>query len=414
MSLLKQKKENDRIAAEAAAKAKEEAILRDLTVHPVIKMGCSREVRDAYLYGIVVAAIANDDKIDSDEQSILDHIANSMEIPAADVEETITRVNQMSVDEKLQLLEESVGAFKDRSNVVKFFYAQFAELWFTGEHNLVELKEIAGMLEGWSGVEFPTERFKDIKAVVSNASTLNSSLDDLTAWLGDDMLLRFAVGRYGDVTLRLELSRKEKQDAAVAAEKKRKAEEKERKKREMVNGFFDMVSKEIVELGLGKLTSISYAEATTFQEHLIQLGCHGLDALAVYQSVYESLVTKDEAIEKDYCHEISELKKREGKGRCSLFGVSDEERNCWKKRDERREKLYLQMCWAVLGLAAVVGRISSEDVSKFNGLIRKARGEAKGICAGNANSRTVFWFSEVEKRVGKIFGLKPVWEDGEE
>ena len=102
MSLLSQKKENERVAAEAAAKAKKEAILRDLAVHPVVKMGCSREVRDAYLYGIIVAAIANDDKIDSDERSILDHIANSMEIPTADVEETITRVNQMSVDEKLQ------------------------------------------------------------------------------------------------------------------------------------------------------------------------------------------------------------------------------------------------------------------------------------------------------------------------
>ena len=227
MSLLSQKKENERVAAEAAAKAKEEAILRDLTVHPVIKMGCSREVRDAYLYGIIVAAIANDDKIDSDERSILDHIANSMEIPTADVEETITRVNQMSVDEKLQLLEESVGAFKDRSDVVKFFYAQFAELWFTGAHNLGELKEIAGMLEGWSGVEFSTGRFKAIKAVVSNDSALNASLDDLAAWLGDDMLMRFAVSRYGNVSSRIEQSRKEKRDAAEAA--RRKAEQESQK-----------------------------------------------------------------------------------------------------------------------------------------------------------------------------------------
>lgn len=227
MSLLSQKKENERVAAEAAAKAKKEAILRDLAVHPVVKMGCSREVRDAYLYGIIVAAIANDDKIDSDERSILDHIANSMEIPTADVEETITRVNQMSVDEKLQLLEESVGAFKDQSDVVKFFYAQFAELWFTGEHNLGELKEIAGMLEGWSGVEFSTGRFKAIKAVVSNDSALNASLDDLAAWLGDDMLMRFAVSRYGNVSSRIEQSRKEKRDAAEAA--RRKAEQESQK-----------------------------------------------------------------------------------------------------------------------------------------------------------------------------------------
>ena len=223
MSLLSQKKENDRIAAEAAAKAKEEAILRDLAVHPVMKMGCGRDARDAYLCGIVVAAIANDDKIDAEERGVLDRIATSMEIPTVDVEDAITHVNQMSVDEKLQLLAESVGVFKDQSNLVKFFYAQFAELWFTGEHNLGELKEIAGLLEKWSGVEFPTERFNDIKAVVSNASTLNSSLDDLTAWLGDDMLMRFAVGRYGNVSPRLEQSRTEKREAAEAA--RRKAEQ---------------------------------------------------------------------------------------------------------------------------------------------------------------------------------------------
>ena len=224
MSLLSQKKENDRVAAAAAAKTEEEAVLRDLAVHPVIKMGCGREVRDAYLYGIIVAAIANDDKIDAEERGVLDRIATSLEIPAADVEETIAHVNQMSVDEKLQLLEESVGAFKDQSDLVKFFYAQFAELWFTGEHNLGELKEIAGMLEKWSGVEFPTERFKDIKAVVSNASTLNSSLDGLTTWLGDDMLMRFAVGRYGNVSSRIEQSRKEKRDAAEAARQKAERE----------------------------------------------------------------------------------------------------------------------------------------------------------------------------------------------
>ena len=224
MSLLSQKKENERVAAEAAAKAKEEAVLHDLAVHPVIKMGCGREVRDAYLCGIIVAAIANDDKIDAEERGVLDRIATSMELPAADVEETIAHVNQMSVDEKLQLLEESVGAFKDQLDLVKFFYAQFAELWFTGEHNLGELKEIAGMLEKWSGVEFPTEWIKDIKSVVSNASTLNSSLDDLTAWLGDDMLMRFAVGRYGNVSSRIEQSRKEKRDAAEAARQKAERE----------------------------------------------------------------------------------------------------------------------------------------------------------------------------------------------
>ena len=296
MSLLSQKKENDRVAAEAAAKAKEEAVLRDLAVHPVIKMGCSREVRDAYLYGIVVAAIANDDKIDAEERGILDRIANSMEIPDADVEETIRHVNQMSVDEKLQLLEESVGAFKDQADLVKFFYAQFAELWLTGEHNLGELKEIAGMLEGWSGVEFPIGQFKEIKAVVSNNAGLNAALDGLTAGLGDDMVMRFAVSRYGNVSSRIEQSRKESRDKAEAAAReaaeKQRAEEKQRKEAEKVSGFFDTVAS-VVE-GMGIFNDIRTNESTLaeLRAKLIAKGLGSIDQVKVYQAIHDAFISK--------------------------------------------------------------------------------------------------------------------------
>lgn len=292
MSLLSQKKENERVAAEAAAKAKEEAVLRDLAVHPVIKMGCGREVRDVYLYGIIVAAIANDDKIDAEERGVLDRIATSMEISAADVEETIARVNQMSVDEKLQLLEESVGAFKGQSDVVKFFYAQFAELWFTGEHNLGELKEIAGMLEGWSGVEFPTERFKDIKAVVSNAPTLNSSLDDLTAWLGDDMLMRFAVGRYGNVSSRIEQSKAAKRKAAAEAEKERRAKEAQRKEAEKVSMFFDTVSAVVEEMGILNDIRTDASTLNRFRSLLAKKGLASVDVDKTYQSIHDAFLSK--------------------------------------------------------------------------------------------------------------------------
>ena len=296
MSLLSQKKENDRVAAEAAAKAKEEAVLRDLAVHPVIKRGCSREVRDAYLYGIVVAAIANDDKIDAEERGILDRIANSMEIPDADVEETIRHVNQMSVDEKLQLLEESVGAFKDQADLVKFFYAQFAELWLTGEHNLGELKEIAGMLEGWSGVEFPIGQFKEIKAVVSNNAGLNAALDGLTAWLGDDMVMRFAVSRYGNVSSRIEQSRKESRDKAEAAAReaaeKQRAEEKQRKEAEKVSGFFDTVA--FVVEGMGIFNDIRTNESTLaeLRAKLIAKGLGSIDQVKVYQAIHDAFISK--------------------------------------------------------------------------------------------------------------------------
>ena len=223
MSLLKQKKENDRVAAEAAAKAKEEAILRELAIHPVIKAGCGRDVRDAYFHGLVFAAIADDEKVDADERAILDGVAKSMGFEDGDVEEAISLITNMpSPDAKLQLIEECLCAIKDRESIIKLFYAQFAELWMTGEYDLGELKEYAGMFKDSTGIELLSARLKDIKMVLSNSAELNSALDDLAAWMGDDELKHFALHRYGDVTSRIEQSKKAKRKAA--------AEQKERER----------------------------------------------------------------------------------------------------------------------------------------------------------------------------------------
>lgn len=225
MSLLSQKKENDRIAAEAAAKAKEEAILRELAIHPVIKSGCGRDVRDAYFHGLVFAAIADDEKVDADERAILTGVAKSMGIEDAEVDEVISLITNMpSPDAKLQLIEECLCAIKDRESIVKLFYAQFAELWMTGEYDLGELKEYAGMFKDSTGVEFPSTQMKDIKVVVSNSTELNSALDDLATWMGNDELKHFALHRYGDVTSRIEQSKKAKREAAEAARQKAERE----------------------------------------------------------------------------------------------------------------------------------------------------------------------------------------------
>ena len=247
MSLLKQKKENDRVAAEAAAKAKEEAILRELAIHPVVKTGCSRDVRDAYFHGLVFAAIADDEKVDADERVILDGIADSMGLGKGDVDEAITLITNMpSPDAKLQLIEECLCAIKDRESIVKLFYAQFAELWMTGEYDLVELKEYAGMFKDATGVELPSAQLKGIKVVVSNSTELNSALDDLATWMGDVELKHFALHRYGDVTSRIEQSKTAKRDAAEAA--RRKAEQ-ETQKTAVENELHKLQSEIVKECG---------------------------------------------------------------------------------------------------------------------------------------------------------------------
>lgn len=169
MSLLKQKKENDRVAAEVAAKAEKEAILHELAIHPALKADCSRDVRDAYFYGLVFAAIADDEKVDAGERAILDGVAKSMGLDEGDVDETISLIAKMaSPNDKLQLIEECVSTIKDRESIVKLFYAQFVGLWVTGEYDIGELKEYLGMFKGWTGVELTSVQMKDIKTVDSN------------------------------------------------------------------------------------------------------------------------------------------------------------------------------------------------------------------------------------------------------
>ena len=411
MSLLKQKKENDRIAAVAAAKAKEEAFLRDLAVHPVVKMGCGRDVRDAYLCGIVVAAIANDDKIDAEERSVLDRVANSMELRTSDVVEVITEVNQLSVDEKLQFLGESVGALKDQSDLVKFFYAQFAELWFTGEHDLGELEEIAGMLVAWSGVEFTEKRLKDIKAVVSNGSTLNAALDDLATWLGDDMLKRFALGRYGDVSPRIEQSRKDKRDAAEAA-KQKQAEEEQRREADKVSGFFETVAGIVEEMRIVNKSRVGNVILKSFRSRLTAKGLETVDAVKAYKAIYDAFVSKADKAARKQGASLGSISAGVlgGAFGAPVLGALSAIGN--GVAPSELFKSFCQVSWAVIALCILKKDVDSADISQFNGLLQDAHSHGmRREAHRQANIRYVnddpnyFWSTYLHKRVAKILGL---------
>lgn len=292
-SLLKQKKENDRIAAVAAAKAKEEAILRELAIHPVVKAGCGRDVRDAYFHGLVFAAIADDEKVDAAERAILDGVAKSMGLEEADVDEVISLITNMpSPDAKLQLIEECLCAIKDREAIIKLFYAQFAELWMTGEYDLGELKEYAGMFKDATGVEFLSSQMKDIKVVVSNSTEINSALDDLATWMGDEELKHFTLHRYGDVSSRIEQSKRAKREAAEELEKKRQAEEARQKEAAKVATFFDTVSAVVEEMGILNDIRTDVSTLSRFRSLLAKKGLATVDTDKTYQAIHDAFRLK--------------------------------------------------------------------------------------------------------------------------
>ena len=56
---------------EEAAQRAHDARVKELAIHPLVKAGGDRNVREAYFYGLAYAAICNDDRIDDVERDLL-------------------------------------------------------------------------------------------------------------------------------------------------------------------------------------------------------------------------------------------------------------------------------------------------------------------------------------------------------
>lgn len=222
MSLLKRRKEQEQKAAEEAARLSEEKKLRDMAVHPLVKAGLNRDVRDAYLYGLVFAAIADDDKVDKNEKESLTDIAVSLCIPVAEVNDAIGWVMSLSVDKKFALIDECIETIKGCEIGVKLFYAQFMLLWALHENDASELEEYLLMFVDKTGVAFPKAKRHAVLKVLEGEEGVDGAMDALTDWMGDDALKYFVVKKYGDVSDRL------------ASERNRKRREVEKKKKELL------------------------------------------------------------------------------------------------------------------------------------------------------------------------------------
>ena len=239
MSLLKRQHEREQKAAEEAARLAEEKKLQDMAVHPLSKDGCSRDIRDGYFYGLVFAAIADDDKIDKNEKDALTDIAVSLGIPNAEVADSINRVTSLSDDKKLVLIDECIASIKDCEIGVKLFYSQFMVLWALHEHDAGELDEYLRQFVDKTGVAFPIAKRHAVLKVIEGEEGVDSALESLADWMGDDALKYFAVKKYGDVS------------GALSAERKRKRvikeQEQEKKRIDSVRSAFSKVIETLSE-----------------------------------------------------------------------------------------------------------------------------------------------------------------------
>lgn len=131
-----------RKAAEVAAK-QQVNVEADARKHLLVKMGADRNVREAYLHGLVFAGLANDDdepEIQSEERSVLDEICVSLEIEVSLINE-IVAAEKASIDDDTykDLLRECLVLFSD-IKMYDAFLEDFDKVWSVGKGNPAELK----------------------------------------------------------------------------------------------------------------------------------------------------------------------------------------------------------------------------------------------------------------------------------
>lgn len=152
-SLLDRKRAID--AAKAQKSADEDRKRKEAEVrrHPLLKNGATRNVRDAYFLGLVFAAVANDEKLDSAEERALGDFGNALELSLENVNESIATVQRCGTDDegvekKLALIEECVKSLKQVS-FVRLFVRDFETVWNAGKGKRTDLEDFKSMFNVW-------------------------------------------------------------------------------------------------------------------------------------------------------------------------------------------------------------------------------------------------------------------------
>lgn len=132
--------------------------LRLAARHAIVKLGVDRNVRDAYFYGLIFAAIANDEKIDEQERSRLEKIGESLAFILEDIVEAIRDVLALDKNTKMKLIEECAHQLS-HVEVAECFMTEFEEVWKIGGGSQDEFMSFKPELIKWMGedVKFAVE-----------------------------------------------------------------------------------------------------------------------------------------------------------------------------------------------------------------------------------------------------------------
>ena len=153
-SLLDRKRAIDAAKAQKLADEERKRKETEERRHPLLKMGASRYVRDAYFLGLVFAAFANDETLDANEERLLRDIGCSLEMTTDDVDESIETLrgcgnDDAGVEKKLALIEECVKALGNKT-YVSLFVDDFEKVWNSGSGKPTDLCAFKGDFAKWT------------------------------------------------------------------------------------------------------------------------------------------------------------------------------------------------------------------------------------------------------------------------
>lgn len=205
MKLSDIKKNADAKAAEVEAVRKHAQLMAELDVHPLVKWGCARDVRDAYFCGAVFAALTDDVEIDENERKAFERIGRSLALSAEEIEELTSSVTEAvkaaveSVDpatgaggdEVFAVLEEcAVSLVEDK--VFRMFLAEYVKVCGTKKFDAKDVKDqlsvhVASKI-GRDLNQFVDEGLFDVlcRVVQSGRDFNRDDLLRLADWLGED------------------------------------------------------------------------------------------------------------------------------------------------------------------------------------------------------------------------------------
>lgn len=243
MKLSEIKKNADAKAAEEEAARKHVQLMKDLEVHPLLKWGCERDVRDAYFCGVVFAAMTDDAQIDERERKAILRIGHSLEFSQEEIDEiveTVSRSVKNAIDagggDVFVLLEESAAALKDEK-VYRLFVSEYVKVCAVKEFDAkdveLQLQEHVATKLGRNINQFVFDPIEH--AVVCGEQIVPSELLALSDWLGEETTRYFMLDRCGDV---LGVISKERETVKKLKEKKER-EEKEIATRDRMRAEFD-------------------------------------------------------------------------------------------------------------------------------------------------------------------------------